>query len=75
MTLVQFLRTETFPRGGEVVGILDAVTELSWELAWYRGSIGTSEPDLARTSCYYLGPITLRVPISCLARTRGLSLD
>ena len=53
------------------VGILDAMMELSWELAWYRGSTGTSEPDLARTSCYCLGRIALRVLVSCLARTRG----
>ena len=32
MTSVQFLRTETFPRGGEVVGILVVVSELPWVL-------------------------------------------
>ena len=32
---------------------------LPWELAWHRGSTGTSEPDLARTSCYCLGRIAL----------------
>ena len=31
-------------------------------LAW--GSIGTSEPDLARTGCCCLGRIALQVPVS-----------
>ena len=44
MTSVQFLRTETFPGGREVVGILVLALGVAMvtDLAWCR--IGTSEP-------------------------------
>ena len=35
----------------------------------HRGDTGTSEPDLARTSCHCLGRIAVQVPVSYLART------
>ena len=35
----------------------------------HRGETGTSEPDLARTSCHCLGQIAMQVPVSYLART------
>ena len=41
---VQFLRTETFPWGGEVVGILVAVMELPWGLV----SIGVALVPVSR---------------------------
>ena len=43
-TVVQFLRTETFPWGGEVVGILVAVMELPWGLV----SIGVALVPVSR---------------------------
>ena len=39
VTSVQFLRTETFPWGGEVVGILATVSELPWALAWHGATL------------------------------------
>ena len=70
VTSVQFLRTETFPRGGEVVGVLVMMLGVAMGVGLAWGTIGTSEPSLARTSCCCLGRIVAWVPMSCLARAR-----
>ena len=66
-TILTRSSTDVFP----IVGNPSPALGLSWELAWHKGSTGTSEPDLARTSCCSLQWIAQRVPMSWLARTRG----
>ena len=62
-TVVQFLRTETFPRGGEVVGNPGPDLGLPWELVWHRvASVPVSHFGEDQMLC--LGRIASRVPMS-----------
>ena len=55
MISVQFLWTETFPWGGEVVGNPGPGLGLPWALAWRKAALVPVSQLLARTSGCALG--------------------